>query len=77
MTRKSECEEVGLETNNKATMEDLHLHRAKYRLVYGCRHIVNQESRGQHAELELGASTTLSFGQRRMMKLEDAQVASS
>ena len=55
LMRKSEHEEVGLETNNKAVLEN----RAKCRFVY-C------QSRGQHAKL--GASPTLSFGQRQMMK---------
>ena len=56
--RKSECEEVGLEANNKAALEDAG-QNADLRL-----YIANQELRGQRAKL--GALTTLSFGQRRM-----------
>ena len=50
LIRKSEYEEVGLETNNKAVLEDV---GQKCRFVY-C------QSRGQHAKL--GAWPALSFG---------------
>ena len=56
LIRKLEYEEVDLETNNKAVLEEV----GQCRFVY-C------QSRGQHAKL--GAWPALSFGQRQMMKL--------
>ena len=59
LMRKSEHEEVGLETNNKAVLEDVGQNAELYI-------IANQEGRGQHAKL--GAWPALSFEQRQMMK---------
>ena len=55
---KSECEEVGLETdNNKALLEDVGLNADLYIGI----------GRGQHTEL--GVWPALSSGHRQMMKL--------
>ena len=45
LVRKSEHEEVGLETNNRAVLEDVGQNADLY--LY----ITNQQSRGQHANL--------------------------
>ena len=44
--RKSECEELGLEANTKAVLEDVGHNADLY--------IANQESRGQYAKLGIG-----------------------
>ena len=56
--RKSQCEELGLEANTKAVLEDVGHNADLY--------IANQE-RGQHAKL--GAWPVQSFVQRQSMKL--------
>ena len=51
MIRKSDCEELGLEANNKAVLEDVGHNADFYRY---------HQSRGQHARL--GAGPAQSFG---------------
>ena len=53
--RKSECEELGLEANAKAVLEDVGHNADLY--------IANQQSRGQHAKL--GTWPVQSFVQRQ------------
>ena len=57
LIRKSEYEEVGLETNKKAVLEDIGQNADLY--------IANQP-RGQHTKL--GAWLALSFEQRQILK---------